>query len=117
MTLVQFLCLLLSEESDELGQRASKLSRFGWSEVQSGQELTNFERLRLEKVDLMVVYNLLLQAIGQTDDCVSIKAAEQYEKELKILKYCKYSVECNQLPKSVFEELKQITICSDEIEL
>ena len=86
MTLIQYLCLLISEECNEVGQRASKLSRFGHDEVQPGQTLDNFERLRGEKVDLMVVYHLLLLATGRQDECVAIRGHEHVLKESKLLK-------------------------------
>ncbi len=114
MTLIQYLCQLLSEECSELSQRASKLSRFGWDEVQPGQELNNFERLMGEKVDVTVIYSLLLEAISQTDEYVSIKGIEQQRKHHKILEFSRLSVKCGQISEEVYQELKSITLFRDE---
>jgi hypothetical protein len=106
MTLIQYLCQLLSEECNELGQRASKLSRFGKDEVQPNQELDNFERLRLEKVDLLVIYDLLLSATGKVDDDkFFINNKDHKAKQLKIIKFSKLSVECGQITQNVLDEL------------
>jgi hypothetical protein len=115
MTLVQYLCTLLSEECNELGQRASKLSRFGKDEIQPNQKLENFERLRLEKVDLLVIYNLLLSATGKVDnDKVVINIAEHRAKEDKIIKFTELSVECGQLSQDLLNELIQHTYKKNE---
>lgn len=106
MTLIQYLCQLLSEECNELGQRASKLSRFGKDEIQPNQQLDNFERLRLEKVDLLVIYNLLLLATGKDDkDLFWIDENEHKSKKEKIIKFSKLSVECGQITQDVLDEL------------
>ncbi|WP_338853763.1 hypothetical protein WE348_21175 (plasmid) [Alteromonas macleodii] len=111
MTLVQYLCGLLSEECNELAQRASKMSRFGWDEVQSKQLLNNFERLRLEKVDLLVVYDFLLSATGQSDnDKFSINIKEHKAKQKKIIEFTKLSVECGQIGMNVLDELIEISL-------
>jgi hypothetical protein len=114
MTLIQYLCQLLSEECNELGQRASKLSRFGADEVQPSQSLNNFERLRLEKVDVLVIYDLLLKATRKHDDCVSILLNEQSNKELKVLNFSKLSVECGAITEDVYQQLKAITYFRDD---
>tara|TARA_Y100001956_G_scaffold82692_1_gene104772 strand:- start:4759 stop:5121 length:363 start_codon:yes stop_codon:yes gene_type:complete len=109
MTLIQYLCLLISEECNEVGQRASKLSRFGHDEVQPGQTLDNFERLRGEKVDLMVVYHLLLLATGRQDECVAIRGHEHVLKESKLLKASQLSVRQKQITPEVYAELQALT--------
>ncbi len=114
MTLIQYLCQLLSEECSELSQRASKLSRFGWDEIQPGQDLNNFERLMGEKVDVTVIYSLILEAIGQTDEYVSIHGLKHQGKHHKILKFSRLSVECGQISEEVYQELKSITLFRDE---
>ena len=43
MNLHQFLSVLVQEECNEVGQRASKLTRFGFDEVQPGQPLNNLQ--------------------------------------------------------------------------
>jgi hypothetical protein len=42
----------IAEECAEVAQRASKAARFGLSEVQSGQEFNNSERIMHEWADL-----------------------------------------------------------------
>jgi hypothetical protein len=106
MNLTQYLCQLLAEECNELGQRASKLSRFGKDEIQPNHSLDNFERLRLEKVDLLVVYDLLLSAMGKNDsDRFFINRREHVAKQRKIIEFTKLSVECGQVTQDVLDEL------------
>lgn len=50
---------LIQEECAEVSQRASKALRFGLFEVQPGQELNNWERLRQEFIDLWTAMSLL----------------------------------------------------------
>ena len=47
MNLHQFLSDLLQEECNEVGQRASKLSRFGYDEIQPGQSLNKVSPLKI----------------------------------------------------------------------
>ena len=105
MTLTQYLCQLLSEECNELAQRASKLSRFGEDEIQKGQGLDNFERLRREKVDCPV-FELLLSATGRRDtDTCNVNKEELYAKQGRIIEYTKLSVEKRQLEENILQEL------------
>lgn len=55
MNRAQYLLTCTSEECDEVGQRASKAVRFGLSEIQSGQDLTNAQRIVYEFNDLFAV--------------------------------------------------------------
>lgn len=59
MTREQYLLICLAEECDEVGQRVMKALRFGLSEVQAGQELSNAERILDEMQDLVAVYTIL----------------------------------------------------------
>lgn len=59
MTREEHLLICLAEECDEVGQRVMKALRFGLSEVQAGQELTNAERILDEMQDLVAVYTIL----------------------------------------------------------
>ena len=87
------------------------MSRFGWDEVQPKQRLNNFERLRLEKVDLLVVYDFLLSATGQPDkDEFFINLKEHKAKQQKIIEFTKLSVECGQIGKNVLDELIEISL-------
>lgn len=59
MTTVENLTQTVAEECAEVAQRASKANRFGWFEVQDGQQLSNSERLISEFIDLSAVLLLL----------------------------------------------------------
>jgi hypothetical protein len=62
MTRTEHLLSCLSEECAEVAQRVSKALRFGLTEIQPGQELTNAERIVLELADLSAVIELLEEA-------------------------------------------------------
>ena len=53
------LLTILAEECCEVGQRVSKALRFGLSEVQPGQSLTNAQRIALEAGDLIAMVKML----------------------------------------------------------
>ena len=55
----EHLLACLAEECDEVGQRVMKALRFGLNEVQSGQALTNAERIAEELKDLFAVSTIL----------------------------------------------------------
>lgn len=59
MTEDEHLLLCLAEECDEVGQRAMKALRFGLSEVQPGQPLSNADRIMEEAHDLLSVLAIL----------------------------------------------------------
>lgn len=52
---------LLIEECAEVTQRATKALRFGLSEVQSGQNLTNAERIAFEVGDVLEVVDMAVR--------------------------------------------------------
>jgi hypothetical protein len=111
--LIKELCQLLSEECAEVTQRASKLSRFGHKEIQPGQPLNNFERLRREKVDLLVVFDLLQIATGNEDpESPRTFRPEWHKKQDKLVKYAELSVSENQLSQLVLDELKECVALS-----
>lgn len=58
MNRTEHLLACLAEECDEVGQRVMKALRFGLSEVQRDQPLTNAERIAEEYADLMAVYEI-----------------------------------------------------------
>lgn len=64
MNRTEHLLSCLAEECCEVGQRVSKALRFGLSEVQAGQPLTNAERIAEELRDLWSVV-LMLSDEGQ----------------------------------------------------
>lgn len=46
---------IAAEECTEVGQRISKALRFGLTEIQPGQPLTNAERIVVEAKDLLII--------------------------------------------------------------
>lgn len=60
------LLTILAEECCEVGQRVAKALRFGIDEVQTGQNLTNAERIMQELGDVMAVIDQL-ESIGVVD--------------------------------------------------
>lgn len=91
MTRTDHLLWILAEECNEVAQRASKAARFGLSEIQHGQELTNAQRIMQEMADLTSVTDILIEeGILEID--------KNYEpdiiaKKQKIEKFLKYSEE------------------------
>lgn len=53
--------ICLAEECNEVGQRVHKALRFGLSEIQAGQPLTNAERIVEELKDLLAVAEICYQ--------------------------------------------------------
>lgn len=87
MNEIQLLLISLMEECDELSQRCSKALRFGLSEVQPGQELTNEERINYEFNDLMAIVKMLsLHGIHLYE-----LTTPQIAKQEKVHKYMKFS--------------------------
>lgn len=60
MTRTEHLLTILGEECAEVAQRVSKALRFGPTEIQPGQPLTNMERVGQELADLIAVYDMLI---------------------------------------------------------
>jgi hypothetical protein len=78
MTLAEYLCVAAMKECDEVSQRISKAIRFGFQEVQRGQEFSNRERIRLKFVDLVATLDLIDPSL------TSARADEIAEKKEKI---------------------------------
>lgn len=57
----EHLLTCLAEECTEVGQRIAKALRFGLAEIQTGQSLTNGERIAEEWRDLYAVANILVE--------------------------------------------------------
>lgn len=89
MTRLEHLLWILSEECDEVGQRASKAARFGLAEVQPGQPFSNAWRIRQEFGDLIAAYEMLGIEMPSR--------VEIEEKKIKVEKFLKYSAECGTL--------------------
>lgn len=94
MNHAEYLLSCLSEECAEIAQRASKAQRFGLSEIQPGQGLTNVQRLVGELHDLMGVVQLMedegILKVGRGLEAVAAK------KE-KLRRFMEYSRQCGTL--------------------
>ena len=90
MNRTEYLLTCLAEECCEVGQRVSKILRFGAKEIQPGYASTNIERLNDELADLYGVLRML-----QLEDCGVILHSgttdKMLEKEKKVNKYFEYS--------------------------
>lgn len=62
MSIVDHLLVCLAEECAETAQRATKMLRFGPEEIQSGQALTNADRMVHEFNDICAVMVMLSEA-------------------------------------------------------
>jgi len=88
MNRLDHLLWLISEESNELAERASKAARFGINEIQEGQKLTNYARLKYEANDLLAVLEMLCDELKVSSilDGKAIKLKKE-----KVEKYLEYS--------------------------
>ncbi len=73
----------LAEECAEVAQRVSKALRFGLTEVQPGQPLTNAERIAQELNDLVAVAELLEEA-GLVPRTGTMPAIEQKKSKVRL---------------------------------
>lgn len=90
----EMLLTILIEECNEVAQRASKALRFGASEVQPGQPLTNAERIVGEMSDLVGVAQML---VHEGTLLTVYDAVWACQKKVKVEEYLKYSQECGTL--------------------
>ncbi len=84
----ELLLTVVGEECAEVHQRCSKALRFGMSEIQSEQKLSNKDRILLEFNDLVAAMELLF-------DCKSTDLIDErklHAKKVKIEKYLQYSL-------------------------
>lgn len=100
----QLLFLKLMEEASEVSQRASKIIQFGMEEVQSGQSLTNRERLNEELQDLEAIIDMLNSEclIGFDKNWVLAR-----NKHAKVNKYAEYSKSLGRLEDGKEERTNQ----------
>ena len=111
MTLTQFLCELLKQESSQLIQHATQLSVFGANSVPPEHTLDCFELLRQQKVKQLVIYDLLLSATGKTDkDRFHINLKEHLAAQQQIINNAKQAVERKILDPSILDELMSHTL-------
>lgn len=88
----QFLLLKIMEECSEISQRASKALQFGMNEIQSGQDLTNQERLQSEIDDLLCIVELFNQHSEAGEGFITKITSEQLDaKRKKLNKFLVYS--------------------------
>lgn len=76
----------LAEECNEIAHRISKALRFGLSEVQAGQELTNAERIQEEINDFLGIYRIAFREgiLPGVNDKKAEKKIEKFEEFLKL---------------------------------
>ena len=96
MTYVEYLLTCLTEECAEVSQRATKAIRFGLSEKQPGQGLSNAIRLVGELDDLFHIYELLRRT-----GTIPPLPVDTYGKRDKIFRYMDYSMELGKLDQEV----------------
>lgn len=95
----EYLLWLISEECNEVGQRASKAARFALSEVQPGQPLSNAERIVQEWYDLSAVMEMIFdeELLAEWPNAREVIEA----KKAKIEKFMGYSQTCGTLEEPV----------------
>lgn len=95
MTREEHLLAILAEESVEVAQRCTKALRFGLHEIQTGQTLTNAQRLMGEYADLLAILEMLQEEghLHRSTNLTELKVA----KKLKIEGYLSYSRELGTL--------------------
>jgi len=98
MNRTEHLLSILAEECAEVAQRASKAARFGLTEVQPGQPLTNAERILEEMFDVFAMFEMLTEEECLPDICDGDDArAAMDAKKAKVEKFLAYSRECGTL--------------------
>lgn len=90
MNRTEHLLTILGEEGVEVAQRCSKALRFGLSEVQPIQELSNAERIRGEFIDLLAVMRMLVKE-GAIEPVTDADLPAMEDKRQKVEKFLDYS--------------------------
>lgn len=96
MNRTEHLLFIAAEECAEVAQRLSKAARFGLTEIQPGQPLTNAERIVEEWTDLVGVMEMLVEQGAIEVPTVKMITAREIKKT-KVEKFLAYSVECGTL--------------------
>lgn len=91
MTELELMLECAGEECLEVAQRISKAKRFGLEEIQSGQELTNAERIKYELNDLLAMI-FMLQERGIFGDAGFSDPIAMAKKDKKYAEYRAYSI-------------------------
>lgn len=94
MNRTEHLLTTLAEECAEVAQRCSKAARFGLSEVQPGQDLTNAQRILQEWYDAIAVLQMLI-----ADGALPVPASHEsvLAKKEKVERFLVYSAQCGTL--------------------
>ena len=96
MNRTEHLLSIVSEESHETGQRATKAQRFSLQEIQPGQPYTNAERIMHEFADLTGVIEMLIKEGHITNNERDFRGRVQ-AKKIRVEEYLKHSKECGTL--------------------
>lgn len=94
MNRTEHLLCCLAEEAAEVAHRVSKALRFGLTEIQPGQDLTNAQRIGQEFHDMLAIVELLEEA-GALDRPSDTHAIDR--KRNKVLAYMEYAEQCGTL--------------------
>jgi NTP pyrophosphatase (non-canonical NTP hydrolase) len=90
LTILAEECAEISEQCSKVAVRVSKALRFGLSEVQPNQLLTNAERISAELADLLALVEVL-------ESSGVISRAEVDRKKWKVKHFMAYAEECGAL--------------------
>lgn len=101
MTRLEHLLSLVGEECAEVIQRVSKAARFGLTEIQPGQDLTNLQRILVEYADVCAAVKMLLDEETSLDYETTVNGVAFHQlidkKIKKVEKYLTYSEQCGTL--------------------
>lgn len=95
MNRLEHLLTILAEEAAEVAQRADKALRFGMTEIQPGQELTNLQRLHGELNDLAAAVEMVASDVWLPLTSLDRTAIER--KKVKVERFLAYSRELGTL--------------------
>lgn len=94
MNRTEHLLICLAEEAAEVSHRVSKALRFGLTEIQEGQPLTNAQRICQEFHDMLAIVELLEES-GALERSPDTNAIER--KKAKVLGWMQYAEQCGTL--------------------
>ena len=94
MTRKEHLLTIAAEECSEVAQRISKALRFGLSEIEPGQQLSNSFRIKAELNDLLAVLQMI-EVEEQVDFSASPVLLQ--EKQHKVMHFLEYAKACGTL--------------------
>jgi hypothetical protein len=90
----EHLLIIAAEECNEVAQRLSKALRFGLSEIEPGQQLSNSYRIKQELNDLIAVLQMIEIETGVD---FSVEPVLLTEKQHKVHHFLKYAQQCGTL--------------------